>query len=101
MKNTVNESLLSLEVCSRLISMKDAADWKNKRALDSAIKVFKLIDQYTSKHDLALSCGGEWMYQSDRGQIDALALVSKILDRLSEYAEADEDDEEWSEDDDE
>lgn len=101
MKNTVNESLLSLEVCSRLISMKDAADWKNKRALDSAIKVFKLIDQYTSKHDLALRCGGEWMYQSDMGQVDALELVSKILCCLSEYAEDDEDDDEWSEDDDE
>lgn len=52
------------------------------------VNVFTLINNYVKKHgNIALSCGGEWMYQSDRGQVDALQLVSNILDKLYSYAE--------------
>lgn len=101
MENTVKGTRLKTDLCAHLLSVRSVANDEQKHALDVAVRVIDEIDKYTSKHDLALSCGGEWMYQSDRGQIDALELVSKILCCLSEYAEDDEDDEEWSEDDDE
>lgn len=48
--------------------------------------VFSLIDKFVDKHgDIALSYGGEWLYQDDEGQIDALELVSDILDILGQY----------------
>lgn len=48
--------------------------------------VFSLIDKFVDKYgDIALSCGGEWLYQDDEGQIDALELVSDILDILGQY----------------
>ena len=53
----------------------------------AAEDVFKLIEQYIKKHgNIALSCGSEWMFQNDDGQIDALDLVGNILDRLSIFA---------------
>lgn len=53
--------------------------------------VFSRIDKYVNKHgNIALSCGSEWMYQSDRGQEDALDLVGNILDGLEDYAEIEE-----------
>jgi hypothetical protein len=46
--------------------------------------VFELIEGYIKIHgDIALSCGSEWMYQDDRGQVDALELVGRILDSLN------------------
>ena len=54
--------------------------------------ILKLIDKFVDKHgNIALSCAGEWMYQDDRGQVDALELVANILEVLSPLA--DEDDE--------
>ena len=54
--------------------------------------VIELIDKYVDKHgDVALICGGEWMYQDNEGQVDALELVSDILDVLKDFAD-DEDD---------
>ncbi len=54
--------------------------------------ILKLIDKFVDKHgNIALSCAGEWLYQDDRGQIDALELVANILEVLSPLA--DEDDE--------
>ena len=50
--------------------------------------VFTLIDKFVNKHgDIALSCAGEWLYQDDRGQEDALELVADILEVLSSLAE--------------
>lgn len=50
--------------------------------------VFTLIDNFVDKHgDIALSCAGEWLYQDDRGQVDALELVANILEVLSPLAE--------------
>lgn len=62
-------------------------------AVEDILKVMNLIKGYVNKHgNIALSCGGEWMYQDDNGQVDALELVSDILDSLSEYANEDEED---------
>lgn len=62
-------------------------------AIEDMLKVMNLIKNYVSKHgNIALSCGGEWMYQDDNGQVDALELVSSILDSLSKYANEDEED---------
>lgn len=50
--------------------------------------IFVLIDKFLDKHgNIALSCGSEWLYQDDKGQIDALELVADILDVLSPLAE--------------
>ena len=54
--------------------------------------ILKLIDKFVDKHgNIALSCASEWLYQDDRGQVDALELVANILEVLSPLA--DEDDE--------
>ena len=58
--------------------------------------VFKLIEQYIKQHgNLALSCGSEWMYQDDDGQVDALELVGNILDRLSMFAMTNDEEDEY------
>ena len=55
--------------------------------------ILSLIDKYVDKHgDITLSCGSEWMYQDDEGQVDALNLVANILDALQDFAEDEEDD---------
>ena len=52
--------------------------------------ILKLIDKFVDKHgNIALSCTGEWLYQDDRGQVDALELVANILEVLSPLADAD------------
>lgn len=63
-------------------------------ALDDACRVvcdvMDLVCRYVEKHgNIALSIGSEWMYDSDKAQEDALALVARILDILSDYAEGD------------
>lgn len=48
--------------------------------------VFSLIDKFVDKHEnIALSCGSEWLYQNDEGQVDALELVGDILDIIGQY----------------
>ena len=54
-------------------------------------KIMDLINIFSEKHDLAKACGSEYIYQSDRAQVDALKLVGDIFDL---YAEEYEDDEE-------
>lgn len=50
--------------------------------------ILTLIDKYVDKHgDIALSCGSEWMFQDDMGQVDAMNLVGDILDVLHGFAE--------------
>ena len=52
--------------------------------------ILKLIDKFVDKHgNIALSCAGEWLYQDDRGQVDALELVANILEALSPLADED------------
>lgn len=55
--------------------------------------IMGLIDKFVDKHgDIALSCAGEWLYQDDRGQVDALELVANILEVLSPLAEEEDED---------
>ena len=55
--------------------------------------VFALINNFVDKHgDIALSCAGKWLYQDDRGQVDALELVANILEVLSPLAEEEDED---------
>lgn len=42
--------------------------------------IIGLIDEFAEKHELAKECGAEYIYQSDRAQIDAIELVAKIFD---------------------
>lgn len=42
--------------------------------------VLALIADYAEKHPLAVECGGEYIYQNDKAQVDALELVSNIFD---------------------
>jgi len=39
-----------------------------------------LVTDYFSKHPLAKEIGGEYIYQNDKAQEDAIALVSEICD---------------------
>lgn len=43
-------------------------------------KIMELIEKYSEKHDLAKECGGEYIYQNDQAQVDALELVADIFD---------------------
>lgn len=49
--------------------------------------IMQLINEYGVEHDLALTCGAEYIMQSDEAQEDALDLVCKIFDLLSEEQE--------------
>lgn len=67
---------------------KEVSNEDFKKSQETAKNVFVLIERFVDKHgNIALSCGGEWMYQDDKGQVDALELVSNILESLSEFAE--------------
>lgn len=43
-------------------------------------KIRVLIDDYAERHPLAKECGGEYIYQNDEAQTDAIELVSNIFD---------------------
>lgn len=63
-------------------------DGKFTYAVEDTIKVLEKICDYVEKSgDIALSCGSEWMYQDDDGQIDGLQCMGRILDCLEQYAE--------------
>ena len=50
------------------------------------------IIKYCEKHgSLSLQCGSEWLYQSDKAQVDAMKLVGDVLDNLTEYSDEDND----------
>ena len=51
----------------------------------------ELINEYSENHKLAKSCGSDYIYQSDRAQVDALKLVGDIFDLYAKEYE-DEDD---------
>ena len=50
-------------------------------------KIMELINIYSTKHELAKVCGGEYIWQSDEAQTDAIELVSKIFDLYAVYYE--------------
>ena len=43
-------------------------------------KIMDLINKYGKKHELAKTCGSEYIYQSDSAHIDAINLVAEIFD---------------------
>lgn len=45
-------------------------------------KIVDLLKQYADKHTLALECGGEYVWQDDEAQEDAIELVGAIFDNL-------------------
>lgn len=51
---------------------------------DKFLKIKTLIDKYSEKHELAIECGGEYIYQSDSAQEDAIELVADIFESLME-----------------
>lgn len=56
-------------------------------AIRTAAEVVEKVAAFVDKNgDIALSCGSEWLYQSDKGQETALALVGDVLDYLNVYA---------------
>ncbi|MDD5022177.1 MAG: VCBS domain-containing protein [Endomicrobiaceae bacterium] len=98
-KKTYPESKLRKELYNYVLSCIDSDGISDDAKFDAAIRdMLKVLDRicsYIEKHGtISLTCGGEWMYQDDDGQVDALELVSDILDSLSDYAERD-DDTEW------
>ena len=48
-------------------------------------KINELILKYAGKHELALECGGEYIYQSDSAQEDAIELVCSIFESMMEW----------------
>lgn len=46
-------------------------------------KITKAILGYLKKHELALSCGAEYIYQSDSAQVDAVNLVCDIFESIN------------------
>lgn len=59
------------------VEFKEVGD---KKESDLNEKILELIEKYASKHDTAKECGGEYIYQSDSAQVDAIDLVSNIFD---------------------
>lgn len=56
-------------------------------AIRTAAEVVEKVAAFVDKNgDIALNCGSEWLYQSDKGQETALALVGDVLDYLNVYA---------------
>ena len=49
--------------------------------------IMNLINEFSENHNLAKSCGSEYIYQSDEAQIDALKLVAAIFDLYAEKYE--------------
>lgn len=43
-----------------------------------------LVNGYFRKHELAKELGGEYIYQDDKAQVDAIQLVSDICDLYAE-----------------
>lgn len=60
----------------------------NKEAFNitkqSLAKIIDAMKKYADKHELAMDCGSEYIMQDDEAQVDALDLVCKIFDTLSE-----------------
>lgn len=50
---------------------------------DTTNKIIDCIGKYSEKHKLAKECGGEYIYQNDSAQVDAIKLVSDIFDIIS------------------
>lgn len=47
---------------------------------DITEEIMNLIEEFAKVHDLAKSCGGEYISQDDNAQVDSLELVCNIFD---------------------
>lgn len=47
-------------------------------------KILHLIEQYAEKHENVTKCAGDYIYQNDDAQPDAIDLVSNIFDIYNE-----------------
>ena len=47
-----------------------------------AEEVMVLLAEYIEKHPLAVECGGEYIMQDDKAQVDAINLVCNIFDNM-------------------
>lgn len=45
-------------------------------------EVLALLAGYIEKHPLAVECGGEYIMQDDKAQVDALELVCNVFDNM-------------------
>lgn len=52
--------------------------------------IMSLIQQYAIKHPSAVTCGGEYIFQDDQAQIDAMDLVADTFDVYVEQHESNE-----------
>ena len=83
-----------IDVVTKLVDDGIEQQKKVNNALCMSLDILELVQKYTEKHELALSVGSEWLFQDDRGQVDALDLVGKILDRLVECNDTENEEEE-------
>ena len=88
------ETLINTELYDRMYPAASEvvidAEYKeveDKKEPEIEDKISELITKYASKHDLAKSCGSEYIYQSDSAQVDAIELVSKIFDLYASQEE--------------
>ena len=50
-------------------------------------EIMVLLAGYIEKHPLAVECGGEYIMQDDKAQVDALELVCDIFDKYKAESE--------------
>ena len=89
-KADIIEPLELLAKKSRKTKVEDMTeeDMAIENAAWEASRILKHINKYAEKHgEIALLSAGEWLYQDDKGSVDAIDLVADLLEELSEYAE--------------
>lgn len=74
--NTRTEKFSELSF-NQIESVLSCCELKDVSAVD-------LVEKYARKHELANSCGSEYIYQSEEAQADAIELVGAIFDQFSE-----------------
>lgn len=62
--------------------------------LEMVNRIMDSIEHYADKHNLAVECGAEYIFQNDKAQVDALNLTGDIFNIISEYYSSDEEEEE-------
>ena len=60
---------------------------KDFQYLKTLVKIGNVIQEYAEKHELAIECGGEYIMQNDKAQVDGLELVCEIFNILADEQE--------------
>jgi hypothetical protein len=50
-------------------------------------QILQRVQQYMNKHPMATTCGGEYIFQNDQAQFDALDLVSDLGEIYMKFPE--------------